>query len=136
MIEMNEKNLLIICITAIICIAVVCGTVLFLNNSDSSNEVINQSTNETNLTINDTNSTDTSTEQTKQTEKTTTKKTVKENKTESNVYGDTVHNGHKDYSHYKCGGHIIYDGDIGHCTKCGAIFDGDYVIGYGAEIYE
>ncbi len=45
------------------------------------------------------------------------------------VVGDTIQYGSKDFSHYKCGGHIIYDGMEGHCNKCGAIFYGDYVVG-------
>ena len=48
---MEEKNVIIICVTAIICVAIISGTFLLLNNSDNTaaNETVNAS-NETNNT--------------------------------------------------------------------------------------
>ena len=63
---MEQKNLIIICVTAIICVAIICGTLLLLNtNTDlPTNDTIN-------ATVNDTNNTTTSV---------STKKTVETNK--------------------------------------------------------
>lgn len=71
---MKEKNLIIICVTAIICIAVLSATALLLNTNNSTNNTTNE--NDTvNLTLNDTNNTENNTTTaTKSTKKTTTKK--------------------------------------------------------------
>lgn len=56
---MEQKNLIIICVTAIICIAILSGTMLLLN---SKNIPTNNTTNETvNITLNETNNTTTAT---------------------------------------------------------------------------
>ena len=69
---MEEKNLIIICITAIICVAIIAGVILYINNSNQANNTTNNTTNNTiNVTINDTNNTNNTTTTTK---KTTTKK--------------------------------------------------------------
>ena len=55
---MEQKNLIIICVTAIICVAILSGTMLLLNNDN--NTAINNTTNETiNITLNGTNNTTT-----------------------------------------------------------------------------
>ncbi|MBR0472840.1 MAG: hypothetical protein IJI98_09120 [Methanosphaera sp.] len=72
---MEEKNLIIICITAIICVAIIAGVILYINNSNQANNTTNNTTNNTiNVTINDTNNTNNTTTTTK---KTTTKNTKK-----------------------------------------------------------
>ncbi|MBE6494396.1 MAG: hypothetical protein E7Z84_07300 [Methanosphaera stadtmanae] len=109
---MNQKNLILICITAVLCVAIICGTILLMNNQKS-DDIIN------NTTLNNSNNTDTN-----NTVKTTASTTAQVDDN-SNVYGEVVHNGNKDYSHYKCGGHIIYNGMDGTCNKCGAHFYGD-----------
>lgn len=64
---MEQKNLIIICVTAIICIAILSGTMLLLN---SKNIPTNNTTNESvNITLNETNNTTTTATSTKKTTK-------------------------------------------------------------------
>ncbi|MBR0472299.1 MAG: hypothetical protein IJI98_06325 [Methanosphaera sp.] len=64
---MNEKNMIILCVTVIVCVGLVCGTILLTHNSnkvnDTNNSIINNTT--VNSTLNDSNNTtNTSTEKT------------------------------------------------------------------------
>ena len=114
---MREKNTIIICITVLLCVSIICTTVIIINNHKSSNNPVNT----TNTTlVNKTNQTNNNT--------IVESKINTKSNNEANVVGDVVHNGPKNYSHYKCGGHIVYNGEEGRCSKCGASFYKDYVV--------
>lgn len=72
---MEQKSVIIICVSVIICVAILSATALIINNNQISND--NNTTNETNITLNDTNNTTT--------EQTTNKSTQSTTKQESKV---------------------------------------------------
>ena len=79
---MNQKNLIIICVTAVICVSIFSAAMLFLNN-DNGNTASNNSSNESiNITLNETNDTNNTTTTTAKTKKTT-KKSQKKQSSES-----------------------------------------------------
>lgn len=68
---MREKSLIIICITLIICVSLICGTILLTNNQDNRNNTNNTLNNTTvNSTLNETNKTNNTTETTSYSSKT------------------------------------------------------------------
>lgn len=73
---MEQKNLIIICITAIICVAILSASLFLTNNTPETNNTTND-TNETNITLNDTNNTQNNTQTT------TTKKSTSKSKSDS-----------------------------------------------------
>ncbi len=72
---MEQKNLIIICVTAIVCVAILSGTLLFLNNGNNNTQTNNSTNDSVNITLNDTNDTNNTTT-------TTTTKTKKSTKTQ------------------------------------------------------
>ena len=81
---MEQKNLIIICITAIICVAILSATVLFLNSDNGKVQTNNSSNDTINITLNDTNDTNNTTTSTTTTKtKKSTKTTQKKQSTES-----------------------------------------------------
>ena len=56
---MKEKNMIILCVTVIVCVGLVCGTILLTHNGNNENNTNNTTNNNTtvNSTINDTNTT-------------------------------------------------------------------------------
>ena len=101
---MEQKNLIIICVTAIICIAILSGTMLLLN---SKNIPTNNTTNETvNITLNETNNTTDEVNQT--TAKTTTKKSTSKSKSDDDgIYYDAELNAYFDKND-----RTVYDGQV------------------------
>jgi len=58
---MREKSLLIICITIILSISIICGTIILTNNQNQNNTTNNTNNTTSNSTINQTNNTTNST---------------------------------------------------------------------------
>ena len=60
---MRENRLIIICVTIIVCVALVCGTIFLTYNSNQENKTNNTTNNNTtvNSTVNDTNNTNNTT---------------------------------------------------------------------------
>lgn len=60
---MRENRLIIICVTIIVCVALVCGTIFLTHSSNQENKTNNTTNNNTtvNSTINDTNNTNNTT---------------------------------------------------------------------------
>ena len=73
-INMEQKNIIIICITAIICVAILSMTIVLINNGNAAQD--NNTTNETNST-NSTNTTDNQTIEDNSTDNNDTKQTTK-----------------------------------------------------------
>ncbi|WP_323735887.1 hypothetical protein PXD04_08330 [Methanosphaera sp. ISO3-F5] len=85
---MDERNLIIICITAIICAAILSFTIISYNNTAKINETVNNSSNNTtNITLNE------SKNHTNNTTSTTTKSTSKSNSKSSSK--SNSNNGYK-----------------------------------------
>lgn len=112
--NMRVKNVLIICITAILCISIISATVLILNNQNSKNNntIKNVSLNTTNATQNNTTTTTT-------TKKTTTKKKTDPNydasRDKSHQYATkdhpiTVQQSDGEYTYYGPGHYDYYAG--------------------------
>ena len=81
---MKDKNILIICITAIICIAILSATILLTNQTNTNNNTTENDT--INITLNDTQNNTTETTKTS-----TTKKSSKNNnKSSEREYGDYI----------------------------------------------
>ena len=57
---MDTKNLIIICVTAIICLSIIAGVVLLNNGDDDSNTVVNQTDDNVKDVVNDTDDANTS----------------------------------------------------------------------------
>ncbi|OED30183.1 hypothetical protein [Methanosphaera sp. WGK6] len=106
------RNITLICITVVILVIMICGTIVIISNNTSNN------TTQDKLTTNNTSS--------MYTNSSSNSKQQVNNK----IVGNTIHNGPKNYTHLGCGGHIIYNGEDGVCSKCRAEFEGDYVVSY------
>jgi len=91
---MKEKNMIILCVTAIICVALVCGTILLTHNENNENNTNNTTNNNTtvNSTINDTNTTNNTNNTT--TEKTSTSKSSSKKSSSSSSSSQKI-NGEK-----------------------------------------
>lgn len=92
---MNQKNLLIICVTAVICISIISVTAIMITaNNPTSNDTTNVTAN---TTLNDSNDTNTTTTQT--TKKSTSKKSKvrEEDKITSDGWNPKEHEVNREY---------------------------------------
>lgn len=119
---MNEKNMIILCVTVIFCVALICGTILITHNGNHENNTNNTTNNNTtvNSTLNNTNTTNTTTTiDNKKSSDSYSKKKSSYTSTQRNDY--IGEGGRNDYDYmseeYESNGHIYrdmhkYDGSV------------------------
>ncbi len=122
--SMDQKSLIIICVSAIICVTILSATALILNiDNQISND--NNTTNDTNITLNDSNNTNnTSINQT--TKKSTTTKKSSSKSSSSNIESESIKENYQagDGSHYR---EVKYkDGNIRQYDKNGKLIGSSY----------
>ena len=81
---MENKNLIIICITIIICVVAICGTLIYITGNHIENQTNNTTTNNTTINTTANNTTDNTTNSTT----TTTKKTTSQHKSSNSGSSD------------------------------------------------
>ncbi|RAP43561.1 hypothetical protein [uncultured Methanosphaera sp.] len=115
---MKNKELIIICITLIICVVIVCGTLIYITENHVENQTNNTTANmTTNNTVNNTTDNATSNATTKKTTKTTSqhKSSDSDNSNRPAVDSDGITREEADYFGYRYttahGGHYIGSND-------------------------